>query len=246
MPVPPTIATLRMFCRQCGYILDGLPSNRCPECGRDFDPGDPRSFLARPRRTALRRLVKIAVVLFCLTLPLDSYVGYLGWQLHAERKAIQVLRHNRVEVKTFDTTPHWAKVILRGHGDWLWERAREVYVFDDARDAQIMAAVGNLKYLKEFRIFDHDAHLTDLDMAQLKGLKSLSWLTLWGDKVTDASLASLKDVKSLRVLQLIDTNVTETGVSKLRKALPHCMIDCWRYGRLLDMEHWPANPTRAK
>ncbi len=25
-------------CRGCGYILDGLPLPRCPECGRAFDP----------------------------------------------------------------------------------------------------------------------------------------------------------------------------------------------------------------
>lgn len=36
-------------CWECGYLLDGLPSNVCPECGRPFDPEDPRTF-----RTALR------------------------------------------------------------------------------------------------------------------------------------------------------------------------------------------------
>ena len=25
-------------CRECGYILIGLPEPRCPECGRAFDP----------------------------------------------------------------------------------------------------------------------------------------------------------------------------------------------------------------
>lgn len=29
LPIPPT-------CRQCSYILTGLPSNRCPECGTTF------------------------------------------------------------------------------------------------------------------------------------------------------------------------------------------------------------------
>jgi rubrerythrin len=36
---PLTIGT----CRDCGYALFGLPENRCPECGRAFDPADPRT-----------------------------------------------------------------------------------------------------------------------------------------------------------------------------------------------------------
>jgi hypothetical protein len=30
-------------CRGCGYALQGLSSNRCPECGRTFDPNDPKT-----------------------------------------------------------------------------------------------------------------------------------------------------------------------------------------------------------
>ncbi|MEW6251117.1 MAG: hypothetical protein AB1716_10755 [Planctomycetota bacterium] len=31
-------------CLGCGYILDGLPEPRCPECGRWFDPGNPDTY----------------------------------------------------------------------------------------------------------------------------------------------------------------------------------------------------------
>ena len=30
-------------CRTCDYVLSGLAENRCPECGRPFDPNDPRT-----------------------------------------------------------------------------------------------------------------------------------------------------------------------------------------------------------
>jgi hypothetical protein len=43
-------------CLGCGYILDGLPENRCPECGRRFHPDDPATFLVwrESGRTYLR------------------------------------------------------------------------------------------------------------------------------------------------------------------------------------------------
>ena len=42
-------------CLHCSYILDGLPENRCPECGRPFDPHDPRTYQLGHRRPFLQR-----------------------------------------------------------------------------------------------------------------------------------------------------------------------------------------------
>lgn len=47
------------YCQNCGYVLDGLPENRCPECGRAFDPASDRTFrVARPLPRWIGRLVK--------------------------------------------------------------------------------------------------------------------------------------------------------------------------------------------
>lgn len=35
-------------CLDCGYVLTGLPEQRCPECGRQFDLNDPRTYLNKP------------------------------------------------------------------------------------------------------------------------------------------------------------------------------------------------------
>ncbi len=38
-----------MRCLKCGYIVDHLPEPRCPECGLEFDPANPRTYrLGRP------------------------------------------------------------------------------------------------------------------------------------------------------------------------------------------------------
>src|SRR5690349_18712264 len=31
-------------CLGCGYCLRGLHTQQCPECGREFDPSDPRTY----------------------------------------------------------------------------------------------------------------------------------------------------------------------------------------------------------
>jgi hypothetical protein len=46
-----------IFCRGCDYDLAGLDHNRCPECGRAFDPDDAKTFFALPRQQRRRRWV---------------------------------------------------------------------------------------------------------------------------------------------------------------------------------------------
>ncbi len=55
-------------CRACGYPLAGIPEPRCPECGRAFDPGDPRTFdrSVRARRWRRRRPLAIAALALLL------------------------------------------------------------------------------------------------------------------------------------------------------------------------------------
>src|SRR5690349_13356792 len=59
-------------CLKCGYILDGLAENRCPECGHPFNPVDSSTFdtpsLARIRASSgagLRVRLYLALCLLC-------------------------------------------------------------------------------------------------------------------------------------------------------------------------------------
>ncbi len=46
-----------MFCKGCGYDVSGIGADRCPECGRAFDPSNAATFDTVPRRTRRRRTV---------------------------------------------------------------------------------------------------------------------------------------------------------------------------------------------
>ena len=48
-------------CRKCGYALTGLPENRCPECGTQFDPAERDTFQTRSeRKLSLRVVISVA------------------------------------------------------------------------------------------------------------------------------------------------------------------------------------------
>ncbi len=212
-----------MFCRSCGYPLIGLPSNRCPECGQDFDPHNPGTFLARPRRVVLPRIVKITLVLLCLTLPVAGYFTYLDWRVHQESKAIGFLQANGARVTTYDATPTWAKPIVPSHVAWLWKRADEVVFWRQGINmTQCMVAVANLKSL---RILTLDGEsVTNDDLAQLEGLTRLQKLDLGYTVVTDAGLAHLKRLTALRWLCLYATGVKGEGLANLQGLTAlHCL-----------------------
>ena len=48
-----------MYCRGCYYDLRSLPRGKCPECGKWFDPEDPRTFIGC--RPFVPRGVSIAI-----------------------------------------------------------------------------------------------------------------------------------------------------------------------------------------
>jgi hypothetical protein len=180
-----------------------------------FDRANPRTPLGRHRPSALRRVVRIILVLICLALFLPCYFAYSVWQVYPEAKAIRMLRTNGAIVTTYDTVPDWAKTILRGHAHWLWERAEKIDVAPDNNNLiPCMAAVANLKSLREATF--NGCAITDNELAQLKGLTSLERLNLAKTQVTDAGLAQLKALTALKALGLSDTQITDAGLAQLQ------------------------------
>ena len=66
-----------MHCLHCGYDLRGLTEHRCPECGRQFDPGEPATFAAstQGRRFSVGRSL---LGFFCILLSLLTGVIILN------------------------------------------------------------------------------------------------------------------------------------------------------------------------
>lgn len=75
-----SVARDHRYCRACEYILDGLASVRCPECGHAFDPDNPRTYATRPRRVTLApatwRILLLAAACIPFELLCVSFVWY--------------------------------------------------------------------------------------------------------------------------------------------------------------------------
>jgi len=70
-----------------------------------------------------------------------------------------------------------------------------------------------------------EAQITDVEVAQIAGLKQLTLLNLHNTQVTDAGLKSLRGLSKLEYLGLAGTRVTDQGVEELQNALPNCKIE---------------------
>ena len=76
-----TLSGPTKYCLGCSYALDGLPENRCPECGRPFDPDESRTFSPRPRA---KKKATIVVLMYLLPLLVSltwwaSLASNLAW-----------------------------------------------------------------------------------------------------------------------------------------------------------------------
>lgn len=70
-PSSDAIAT-GMYCRGCGYDLTHLPHDRCPECGRSFNPADTNTYVAFSHPRFVRTWMHLPLV------GVTSVVGFFG------------------------------------------------------------------------------------------------------------------------------------------------------------------------
>ncbi len=57
-----------------------------------------------------------------------------------------------------------------------------------------------------------NSNVTDAGLKELRGLRHLQYLRLWGDDITDAGLENFKGLTQLKVLLLSRTKVTDAGL----------------------------------
>ncbi len=102
-----------LFCRRCGYPLLHLDRNRCPECGRESDPADARSFRSAPKLMWWKYLKRIIARLLLGGLVLSAPLSWTYWKWRQYQEAISVLKPLGFSVVERDCGGGWMKSVAR-------------------------------------------------------------------------------------------------------------------------------------
>lgn len=240
-----------IYCNGCGYNLAGLEQSRCPECGRGFDTGDPRTFRRRPlRRGWVRWGVRAGVLLVLLA---GGSAGGLAW-LHKDwridRDAIPAVTYPKQPVSARVTPnvtmtrigPDWLQKLLGSHADLL-DRASGVNLRCHRIREEELAGIARLHHLRDLRLYY--VGLTDQNLASLRDLKELRTLDLTGNApITDEGLIHLRGLRNLHTIKLGLTKTGDGGMDHLASLrqletiiLDHTKITSAGLARLALLDH---------
>ena len=179
------------YCRKCGYFLHALSLPRCPECGRPFDPSNPRTTRNRPPRRWPRHLRRAAVAFLALFLPLAAFWGWLYWDWHSEQQALIELRMPRSVVRSPLYSP-WLRAHA-SHAGFVLDRTIYLRLENETTNLTPLARLTELQTL-EFVVMDNPGAVSDL--SPLAELSKLEKLVIRGTGVNDVSaLSRLSNLK---------------------------------------------------
>jgi hypothetical protein len=224
--VGPSPATpISMHCRKCGYQLAGLSENRCPECGRAFDPANPSSYDRDPGRWRSRRRERaifkvVSAVAAILAIFEVCLLCFYRPEWQREQAAIALFP----QIDTFGTqriapglnppvpTADWMRWVP-GPFNFMLERVTNINLHSQQLSKQQLEALEEFKYAEQLTL---SVKRIDDNLACLKDMSRLSDLSVWNARVDNAELAQIGDLAQLRHLFLsLDSSVTDEGLLHL-------------------------------
>jgi len=179
-----------IFCKRCRYNLKLINTGACPECGRAFDPGNPKSYRKRMGMPKyVRRLGKVAVALLVVLL---IALALVEWRYRRELNVAEAIEQ-RGGVGWSEDAHQWAKGI-----PFLHERLQHVFYvsLSNRQLATLPPGLWNLTKLKSLYVGGNQ--LTTLP-PEIGTLTKLETLNLGGNQLTTLppEIGKLTNLKGL-------------------------------------------------
>jgi len=224
------------YCRGCNYNLHGLTASRCPECGRAFDPANPKTYRSHPPRDWLRYAKRAAYAVAMLLLLLAGTWGWFFWGWYDEQQALRALGVDPVNTDLVHYTPiltPWPKHHL-GPSGFVLERVSYLdltYRYDItnftplAKLTKLQGLCVDCSYIEDLSAL---ARLTDLRLLSLRGTRARNFAPLSGlpklerlalDVTPASDLNQLGCLTHLRSLSIRNTFVTDVSSLARLKSL---------------------------
>lgn len=227
-----------IFCRSCGYDLRSLTQNRCPECGRDFDPGQRRTYDLKPRRRALTRWIgRIALLTVLALATVAGLIAYTWHGYHHDQQARERLKHFgiiREEMVSMPVIEHllpqryqylrtrvWSVCVdAKKFTQQDWDALPQLPNLRDLRlgavptDESVLRRLETLKHLTYFSC--NGLNLDDQATGRLlSGMPMLQTLILNSGGISDAGITQIKSLRQLQCLGAGGDALTDTGFLSL-------------------------------
>jgi len=198
-----------IYCQHCHYDLRLVES---PECGREFDPADRRTFLSLPPRRWSRWVWRAAAGLGLLMLLLGG--AWCWWGYHSEQMALAKLPGCMVTSKR-TRGPAWLSHRL-GPVAFALERVKRL----DASNASV-ADLTPVAKLTGLQWLDLNGKPVS-NLTPLAKLTRLTHLHLDGTRVSN--LSPLQTLAGLHRLWLPNDTISDAQTAELAEKPPSCMI----------------------